>query len=65
MVLDSVLDQFCAVLGAKCIHHAVLVVGHCSGRHLENATDIFHRLALGQQPQHFPLSPGQALVIGN
>ena len=49
VVPNGVLNQFGVAFGAKHFHDPVLVVGHGSSRHVQDAADFLHDLALRQQ----------------
>jgi hypothetical protein len=50
------LNELGARLDAKLLHHAVLVKLHRPRRDVQHVRHLFHRMAFGEQLQHFTLA---------
>ena len=62
-MLEGVLHNGCVCIQVQRIHQPVLVKRNSTGGQVEYGSDLFHRLAFGEQLQNFDLSLGQRYLL--
>jgi len=55
-LFDGEAEEFGIVGEAEVLHDAIFVKGYGAGGDVEDGGGFFHRAALGQELQHFPLA---------
>ena len=59
VVPDGKLDEFGRRFHLELFHHLILVKRDGARRDVQHASDFLHSVALGEELQHLPLTPGQ------